>query len=164
MIALSLISLGLVVWVFRSTTRISVLEARLARFEAHSSGPWIYGPLASRSGDAWEISVGGRWLNNLGVLVCVIGLAVIAGYSFALLLLGWIAGQTISTPWAGPVAVLVLAVSVWRYHRSTARRRVSPWRASVNRSESHFSARQVDAQHEMAQEFVTQDSSQFKTQ
>ncbi|MBK9240796.1 MAG: DUF2339 domain-containing protein [Acidobacteria bacterium] len=38
-------------------------------------------PAAPPTDDAWEMTVGGNWLNKVGVLVFVIGLALLVGYS-----------------------------------------------------------------------------------
>lgn len=40
-------------------------------------------PAAPASDDAWEVTVGANWLNKAGVLVFVIGLALLVGYSMA---------------------------------------------------------------------------------
>ena len=40
-------------------------------------------PAAPDSDDAWEVTVGANWLNKVGALVFVIGLALLVGYSMA---------------------------------------------------------------------------------
>jgi uncharacterized membrane protein len=45
-------------------------------------GP-VTAPTPPSDGDAWEVVVGTSWLNKIGVLVFVVGVALLVGYSFA---------------------------------------------------------------------------------
>lgn len=60
-------------------------SARPARHEPPIEAPTASSPaVAETDADtAWEVVVGGSWLNKIGVLVFVIGLALLVGYSMA---------------------------------------------------------------------------------
>jgi len=70
-------------------------------------------PAARRSGEEWEAMLGGNWLNKLGVLVLVVGIALLLGYSFTHM--GPIGIVCISL--AGSAAMLVAGVLFERRER-----------------------------------------------